>query len=67
LPGPAPRGRAGETPGAGADDVRLLVTIDRRHGADLARALAAIAATRTARKDPARLHHVVDPPDWGSD
>jgi primosomal protein N' (replication factor Y) len=67
LPVPSPRGRSGETPGAGADDVRLLVTIDRRHGADLARALAAIAATRTARKDPARLHHVVDPPDWGSD
>ena len=67
LPVAPPRGRASEPPGAGADDVRLLVTIDRRHGADLARALAAIAATRTARKDPARLHHVVDPPDWGSD
>lgn len=48
-------------------DVRALITIDRRQGADLTRALAAIAATRTARKDPARLHHVVDPPDWGSD
>lgn len=51
----------------GTDDVRALITIDRRHGADLARALAAIAATRTARKDPARLHHVIDPPEWGSD
>ena len=67
LPVPPPRGRANEPPGAAADDVRLLITIDRRHGAALAGALAAIAATRTARKDPARLHHVVDPPDWGSD
>lgn len=67
LPVPPPRGRASEPPGAAADDVRLLITIDRRHGAALAGALAAIAATRTARKDPARLHHVVDPPDWGSD
>lgn len=71
IMGPLPvqprRGLVGEAPGAGADDVRLLVTIGRRHGTDLARALASIAATRTARKDPARLHHAVDPPDWGSD
>jgi len=53
--------------GRGSDDVRALITIDRRQGSDLTRALASIAATRTARKDPARLHHVVDPPDWGSD
>ena len=50
-----------------SDDVRALITIDRRHGAELARSLSAIAATRTARKDPARLHHVIDPPEWGSD
>ncbi len=58
---------AGPLPVAGADDARALVTIDRRHGADLAHALRAIAATRTARKDPTRLHVVVDPPDWGGD
>ena len=57
----------GPLPIAGSDEVRSLITIDRRHGTDLTRALAAVAATRTARKDPARLHHVVDPPDWGSD
>ena len=57
----------GPLPVAGSDDSRALVTIDRRHGAELSRALAAIAATRTARKDPARLHVVVDPPDWGGD
>jgi primosomal protein N' (replication factor Y) len=57
----------GPLPVPGSGDVRILLTTDRRHGLDLARALAAIAATRTARKDPARLHHVVDPPDWGSD
>lgn len=51
----------------GGDDVRALITIDRAHGAQLAHALASIAATRTARKDPARLHHVIDPPDWGGD
>ena len=57
----------GPLPVPGSGDVRALVTMDRRHGSDLARALSAVAATRTARKDPARLHHVVDPPDWGSD
>jgi primosomal protein N' (replication factor Y) len=57
-----------EVPGpSDSGDVRALITIDRRQGADLTRALARIAATRTARKDPARLHHVIDPPDWGSD
>lgn len=57
----------GPLPVAGSEDVRSLVTIDRRHGVDLARALTAIAATRTARKDAARLHIRVDPPDWGGD
>ena len=57
----------GPLPIAGSDEVRSLITIDRRHGPELTRALTALAATRTARKDPARLHHVVDPPDWGSD
>lgn len=57
----------GPLPVLGSDDVRALITMDRRQGVQLAQALSAIAATRTARKDPARLHHVVDPPDWGSD
>lgn len=57
----------GPLPVAGSEDSRALVTIDRRHGGELSQALAAIAATRTARKDPARLHVVVDPPDWGGD
>ena len=57
----------GPLPVAGSDDARALVTIDRRHGADLSRALSAIAATRTARKDAAKLHVAVDPPDWGGD
>ena len=57
----------GPLPVAGTDDVRALVTSDRRRGAELTSALSAIAATRTARKDPARLQLAVDPPDWGSD
>ena len=57
----------GPLPAAGSDDARALVTIDRRHGPELARALSAIASTRTARKDAARLHIAVDPPDWGGD
>lgn len=57
----------GPLPVAGSDDARALVTIDRRHGPDLARALSAIASTRTARKDATRLHIAVDPPDWGGD
>jgi len=57
----------GPLPVAGTDDARILVTIDRRHGADLSRALSALAATRTARKDPSRLQFAVDPPDWGGD
>jgi primosomal protein N' (replication factor Y) len=59
--------RLGPLPVAGSDDARALVTIDRRHGADLSRALSAIAATRTARKDSTKLHLAVDPPDWGGD
>ena len=57
----------GPLPVAGSDDARVLVTIDRRHGAELARALSALSSTRTARKDTARLHLAVDPPDWGGD
>ena len=57
----------GPLPVAGSDDARVLVTIDRRHGADLSRALSAISATRVARKDAAKLHLAVDPPDWGGD
>lgn len=57
----------GPLPVEGSDDVRVLATIDRRHGADLARSLSAITATRTARKDASRLHVAVDPPDWGGD
>lgn len=57
----------GPLPVAGSDEARVLVTIDRRHGADLSRALSAISATRTARKDTAKLHLAVDPPDWGGD
>jgi primosomal protein N' (replication factor Y) len=59
--------RLGPLPVAGSDDARALVTIDRRQGAELSRALSAIAATRTARKDSAKLHLAVDPPDWGGD
>lgn len=57
----------GPLPVAGSEDARALVTIDRRHGPDLTRALSAITATRTARKDATRLHIAVDPPDWGGD
>lgn len=57
----------GPLPVAGSDDARVLVTVDRRHGGDLSRTLSAIAATRTARKDPLRLHLAIDPPDWGGD
>ena len=49
------------------DEARILVTVDRRHGPDLTRSLSALAATRAARKDTARLHIAVDPPDWGGD
>ena len=57
----------GPLPIAGSDEVRALVSVDRRYGSDLTAALSALAATRTARKDPARLHLAVDPPDWGGD
>jgi primosomal protein N' (replication factor Y) (superfamily II helicase) len=57
----------GPLPVPGSDDVRALVTVDRRHGSELARALGAVAATRTARKAPTRLQIAVDPPDWGGD
>jgi primosomal protein N' (replication factor Y) (superfamily II helicase) len=57
----------GPLPVTGSDDARILVTIDRRHGAELAQALRGIAATRTARKDPTRLQMSMDPPDWGGD
>ena len=52
---------------AQAGTVRLLATTSRSAGDDLASALHAIAATRTARKDPEPLAIAVDPLDWGSD
>lgn len=64
---PATARVVGPLPIAGGDEVRALVSVDRRWGPDLTSALSALAATRTARKDPARLHLAVDPPDWGGD
>ncbi|MFM9134218.1 MAG: primosome assembly protein PriA, partial [bacterium] len=49
------------------DRARLLVTAPRVSGDVLARALHAIAATRSARKDPEPLAICVDPLDWGGD
>jgi len=49
------------------DEVRLLVTVPRSAGDELASALHAVAATRSARKDPEALTIAVDPLDWGSD
>ena len=49
------------------DRARLLVTAPRSSGDALARSLHAIAATRSARKDPEPLVIAVDPLGWGSD
>ena len=49
------------------DRLRLLVTAPRSSGDDLTRALHAISATRSARKDPEPLVISVDPLDWGAD
>lgn len=49
------------------DRVRMLVTTPRRSGETLTRALHAIAATRSARKDPEPLQIQVDPIEWGTD
>ena len=49
------------------DRSRLLVTAPRSHGDKLVDSLRALAATRTARKDPEPLVIAVDPLDWGSD
>ena len=60
--GPVPMpGRAGADP----ERERLLLRVDRRHGRELAAALAVGQAVRTARKDadPVRVH--LDPPELG--
>lgn len=49
------------------DRARLLVTAPRSSGDALARSLHAIAAKRSARKDPEPLVIAVDPLAWGSD
>ena len=59
-------------PGAGghiATNLLAFTRLLRRSGLPLGpgEALSALAATRTARKDPSRLHFAVDPPDWGGD
>lgn len=46
---------------------RVLVTAPRTQGDALTRSLRAIAASRSARKDPEPLQIAVDPLDWGSD
>jgi primosomal protein N' (replication factor Y) len=61
--GPLPAGSRDGT----SELVRLLVTIPRSGGDDLAASLHSTAATRSARKDPEPLAISVDPLDWGSD
>ena len=60
--GPVPLpGKAGDDP----ERERLLLRVDRRHGRELAAALAVGQAVRSARKDadPVRVH--LDPPELG--
>lgn len=64
--GGRPAGRRGG-PDESPERARVLVTAPRSSGEALAGALHAIAATRSARKDPEPLVIAVDPLDWGGD
>ena len=62
-----PGRQAGRLGRSDADQLRILVTAPRSSGEALAGTLHAIAATRSARKDPEPLLIAVDPLDWGGE
>jgi primosomal protein N' (replication factor Y) len=60
-PVPAPDGRSDQQQGEAAAAVRVLVRVDRRSGTELASALRAAQAIRTARKDSGVVRLQLDP------
>ncbi len=61
-PGPAPGAKVSGTP---AEQVRYVLRVPVADGADLARALHAAAAVRSARRDPGPVRIQIDPRDLG--
>ncbi|AKT52794.1 primosome assembly protein PriA [Arsenicicoccus sp. oral taxon 190] len=68
APGTGRASGSGRAPGVSRDAEerprqRILLRTDHAHALELADALRAVRATRSARKEPETVHVVVDPPD----